>query len=183
MATYRSIATTETDPQAPITSALMKALEANPTAISEGATGAPRVLGKALGSTFLGGNALSGTTPQRWSNLDAMETIKIEGPWGSLINGAAIQIRFSNDNGASFGSYQTLVTNGTGATINVGTLLAYVNLRTGAQFSAATGSTTATLTNNAALTVPSNCNCFEIRCSSGGSFTAGILAWCLGGLQ
>lgn len=41
MATYRSIASTETDPQAPVTSALVKALEANPTAIAEGATGAP----------------------------------------------------------------------------------------------------------------------------------------------
>jgi hypothetical protein len=36
MATYRSIATTETDPQAPVTSALMKALEANPIAAFEG---------------------------------------------------------------------------------------------------------------------------------------------------
>lgn len=48
MATYRSIAPTETDPQAPITSALMKALEANPTAIAEGAAGAPRLLLGAL---------------------------------------------------------------------------------------------------------------------------------------
>jgi len=35
MATYRSIASTETDPQAPVTSALMKALDANATAIAE----------------------------------------------------------------------------------------------------------------------------------------------------
>ncbi len=41
MATYRSIAATETDPQAPVTAALMKALDANPTAIAEGAPGAP----------------------------------------------------------------------------------------------------------------------------------------------
>lgn len=36
MATYRSIATTETDPQAPITSSLMKALDANTTSAFEG---------------------------------------------------------------------------------------------------------------------------------------------------
>ena len=36
MATYRSIATTETDPQAPITSALMKALDGNVTSAFEG---------------------------------------------------------------------------------------------------------------------------------------------------
>lgn len=43
MTTYRAIASTETDPQAPETSALFKALEANPTAIAEGASGAPRI--------------------------------------------------------------------------------------------------------------------------------------------
>lgn len=43
MATYRDIATTEHDPQAPITAALMKALDANVDAVAEGATGAPLV--------------------------------------------------------------------------------------------------------------------------------------------
>lgn len=41
MATYRSIAATETDPQAPVTAALMKALDMNVDATAEGATGAP----------------------------------------------------------------------------------------------------------------------------------------------
>ena len=41
MATYRAIASTETDPEAPLSSALIKALALNPTAIAEGATGAP----------------------------------------------------------------------------------------------------------------------------------------------
>lgn len=52
MATYRAIATTETDPQAPVTSALMKALEANPTAITEGASGAPRIAFAALDTWY-----------------------------------------------------------------------------------------------------------------------------------
>lgn len=43
MATHRTIAATETDPLAPIVSALMKALEMNPRAMFEGATGAPRL--------------------------------------------------------------------------------------------------------------------------------------------
>lgn len=47
MATYRTIATSETIPDAPVTSTLMIALADNPTAIAEGATGAPRLLGKA----------------------------------------------------------------------------------------------------------------------------------------
>lgn len=48
MTTYRAIASTETDPQAPGTSALFKALEANPTAITEGASGAPRIQALAM---------------------------------------------------------------------------------------------------------------------------------------
>lgn len=59
MATYRSIATTETDPQAPLTSSLLKALEANPTAITEGASGAPRILDAALDT---GAATTAGTT-------------------------------------------------------------------------------------------------------------------------
>ena len=41
MTTYRSIASTETDPDSPVTATLMQALADNPTAISEGAVGAP----------------------------------------------------------------------------------------------------------------------------------------------
>lgn len=51
MATWRTIAATETDPEAPITSALMKALADNPRAIAEGASGADKILDAALGST------------------------------------------------------------------------------------------------------------------------------------
>ena len=41
MTTYRSIASTEIDPDSPVTATLMQALDDNPTAISEGATTAP----------------------------------------------------------------------------------------------------------------------------------------------
>lgn len=46
MATYRSIADSETDPKAPVTSELMKALALNPIAIMEGQSGAPRLAEK-----------------------------------------------------------------------------------------------------------------------------------------
>jgi len=48
MTTHRTIASTETDPQAPGVSALFKALADNPTAIAEGASGAPRIQDAAL---------------------------------------------------------------------------------------------------------------------------------------
>jgi len=51
MTTYVTIASTQTDPYAPQDSPLMKALADNPTAITEGASGAPRILDAALGST------------------------------------------------------------------------------------------------------------------------------------
>lgn len=51
MTTYVSIASTQTDPYAPLDSPLLKALADNPTAITEGASGAPRIVDAALGST------------------------------------------------------------------------------------------------------------------------------------
>lgn len=43
MADYITITDAQVDPEAPITSELMSALRDNPTAITEGATGAPKV--------------------------------------------------------------------------------------------------------------------------------------------
>lgn len=48
MTTYRTIASTETDGYSPATVPLFTALADNPTAIAEGASGAPRVDGRAL---------------------------------------------------------------------------------------------------------------------------------------
>lgn len=60
MTTYRAIASTETDPEAPITSTLMKALQQNVLAISESDSSAPSTL---FPSVLLGTiNTTSGTT-------------------------------------------------------------------------------------------------------------------------
>lgn len=45
MTTFRDIASSETDPEAWITAALMKALDSNLDAVCEGAPGAPRISG------------------------------------------------------------------------------------------------------------------------------------------
>ena len=50
----------------------IQALRDNPVAIAEGATGAPRVMGKALGGLYLGAGAFS-TTAFSFIGLDAME--------------------------------------------------------------------------------------------------------------
>ena len=59
MATYRVIAASEIDPDSPVTANVMTALDSNPTAIAEGASGAPKLAAK-----FTSFNATAG------SNLD-----------------------------------------------------------------------------------------------------------------
>lgn len=48
MADWTTITETATDPDAPVTSTLIKALRDNPSAIAEGASGAPRIVRSAL---------------------------------------------------------------------------------------------------------------------------------------
>lgn len=48
MADWTTITETATDPDAPVTSSLLKALRDNPSAIADGASGAPRIVRSAL---------------------------------------------------------------------------------------------------------------------------------------
>ena len=50
MADWTTITETATDPDAPVTSVLVKALRDNPQAIAEGASGAPRIDQRAMGT-------------------------------------------------------------------------------------------------------------------------------------
>ena len=50
MAEWTTITETATDPDAPVTSTLIKALRDNPAAIAEGASGAPRINQPAMGT-------------------------------------------------------------------------------------------------------------------------------------
>ena len=62
MTTYRTIASTETDADSPVTVQLMTALADNPNAIAEGASGAPRVVSPALDLTFKTGSSAGAGT-------------------------------------------------------------------------------------------------------------------------
>lgn len=66
MTTYRAIASTETDPEAPITSTLMKALQQNVLAISEGDSTVPGLL---RNTALLGTIATTSGTTQTLSSL------------------------------------------------------------------------------------------------------------------
>jgi hypothetical protein len=165
MATHRTIAATETDPQAPLVSALFKALDGNATAIAEGALNAPKVVTPALGMYF-DAFALDGTTSQSSLAMDRIANVLIDAHCKPS-SGAALQIRFSNNNGGSWGSFQSLsaVLSSTAHT----RLYGYVNLQTGDYkiIKAETDTAAVPAIQQGTLTVPSNCNAIDIRMGAG----------------
>ena len=133
------------------------ALRDNPVAIAEGAPGAPKVQGVGLGQVFLGLVNTSGSSAVGFSDAERVEGIAFFG--GKLGTGAVIQIRFSNNNGSSWGSWQTLVgDSGTGTSDFVGFVDFRRNRRRVAnRFNGETGG----------LTIPSGMNAFQIRSNGG----------------
>jgi hypothetical protein len=63
MTSYITITDAETDPSAPLTSELAKKWRDNPIAITEGATGAPRIVGAAMFGTSAGTTVLRDCLP------------------------------------------------------------------------------------------------------------------------
>lgn len=176
MATYRSVASTETDPQAPVTSALMKALEANPTAIAEGASGAPKVMGIALGGVYFGSGSASGSI--NTLNLDNAKTVRFD--LGVSQTGSAtriLQFSFSNDNGSSWGSAQNSVT----VNFNnedTGTGVFVVDLETGDWSGYLTADDFGS--GSGTFTVPADCNAVRVGWNSSVSSWR-LFSTCIGG--
>jgi hypothetical protein len=150
-----------------------RALRDNPIAIAEGATGAPRVEGRAL-DTFMGTLSLVDTTATGFIDLDGFELIRAV---GNIDEGAVVarnlQIRFSNDNGSSYGSYQAITPSAGSAVQNIEM---FFNMRTGVGRFLTGG-----LNNALTLTVPANANAFQMR-FDGSSRTATFSFFCFGGL-
>lgn len=184
MTSYITIANTEVDPDSPITADLMTKLRDNPIAISEGSSGAPKVSKLALGGLLLGVSAASGTS---WSGITSIGTVsEIFVNW-SITSGTGstivAEVRFSNDNGTTWGSAQTLLTvspTGTASLPNQATGSANINLVSGARsasgsflhtriVSGASTNVPDSATNVTALTVPANCNGVQFRSNSGSS--------------
>lgn len=178
MATYRTIATSETNPQAPVTSALMKALDANPTAIAEGASGAPRVDGRALGGVCLGSLTLSSISWAAVTDLDRVGFVRL----GLAIDfgtNAVISVQYSNDNGGSWGSTQQI----TGLSVGAAGFLAgdaTINLQTGVTRAIGTHSTNGPVSASHTHTVPSNCNAVRFQVSANSGYA---MVYVLGGLE
>lgn len=165
----------------------MRNLRDNIAAMASAASGAPKVRGRALKDTFEGYRGVAASNAaMAYTTLDELETLKLEIGFANLTNASSCEIGFSNDNGASYGAYQTLFTNngGSGATAG-GTALFRVNLRTGAVggftvFSYASIVPQITQVNSV-FTVPANCNAFRVRANA--SWMASLLLWGLGGLE
>ena len=159
----------------------IQALRDNPVAIADGDTGAPRVKGKALGSTFVGYGSSNGTTFTNFTDLDGMQTIKVDILKEDGYSGSpTIEVQFSSDNGATWGSAQDLsLSTFPGPEIAQGSV--YINLVSGMARGFYAGNVTA-VSVSTTLTVPTNCNAFGIRASTSGG-TLRALVFCLGGIE
>ena len=152
---------------------MLRALRDNPIAMAEGAAGAPKVQGVALGGISMGDINAVAPTPAGYIDCDRFETIV---GWGYIFAGAAtdLEARYSNNNGSSYGAYQSVI-----GSIGVGNhyLNFRLNLRTGVFFAISNSG----LGLGGTHTVPANCNAFQLRVT-GASGTALILdSFCIGG--
>lgn len=133
MATYRSIAATETDANSPVTTTLMVALAENPVAIAEGASGAPRVSPAAQGVTVISGSAsgtvtLTGFAPYEGTHVTLQYV-------NSVAAASNIQISLSDDGV----SYSTPLTIATSTGNDFGSSMIDVNFSDGAVTAVASG--------------------------------------------
>jgi len=135
------------------------ALRDNPVAIAEGATGAPRVHGKALGGVWLGSLTMTGTAGMGFTALDGVSLIRADIVVTTPNTGAFLRARYSNDNGATWGSWQnTTVTSDSGG--GFGALA--LNLQTGdwSLYGSGAGAT------SGIHTVPTTANAFQLSWST-----------------
>lgn len=102
MATYRSIALSETDANSPVTQTLMEALADNPTAIAEGASGAPKL---AVNQA----SAIAGASSNLvFSGLDDFSGLIIRGSYASSDVSTTVTFEISTD-GASYTDTTTII--------------------------------------------------------------------------
>lgn len=105
MTDYVEILDTQIEPDAPLTAVLAGQWRDNPIAIAEGSPGAPKVASRAL-QGFLLPTIQFTTTPAGYTNLGNFSEFLIYG----LLPGAVgeMRIRFTNNNGSTWGAAQAL---------------------------------------------------------------------------
>jgi hypothetical protein len=169
MTAYTVISNSDIDQDSPVTQELVTALRDNPLAIAEGAPGAPKVSKFALGGLLLGSFSASGSNWAGLTGLGAIEEIAFNwygGKSSSVTYPIQVSIRFTNDGGATWGAEQVLISKSSSAQqSNLGSGFSHINLKTGEKNSVGYLETTTGLSveNVTALTVPLNCDGFQIR--------------------
>lgn len=175
MADWEEPLDSQTDPDAPITSQLGKRWDNNVVAMAEGAEGAPRVQGIALGGVSLGAASVPSGGYATWTNCDGVGLVVSnftwEAPYSSLH-----YVSFSSNGGTTWSSGRAIFTTSASSSPHSG--LFRINLQTGVWFymNYSTGKT-----DGGTVTAISNCNAFRISKSVS---TNGPMydAYCLGGL-
>ena len=148
------------------------ALRDNPVAIAEGAPGAPRVNGLALGGVYIGTLARIDTTdPIGINDIGDFETIVLRGLM-SPVN-SEIQISFSSNNGVTFGDWQRINPRSTLASPGASTYCDYVIRKSEGNIVSSgtlipTGSSDPSVSDlytsdTRSLTIPSDANAFRLR--------------------
>lgn len=179
MTDYVAPVASKTDPGMGITSEWGKAVDNRPLAMFEGATGAPKLQPLAL-DLYLGDGAWAGTTGAGLTGLGTLDGVLIW--WGGNNGGTqnVAQVRLSNDNGTTWGSWQTF-SNAVGASALTNGI-AVLGLKTGMIRNAHCPSAVPSAGYNiysATLTVPTGgANAFQLRGSNStfdGKFT--VFGW------
>lgn len=98
MANYRTIATSETIPDAPVTSTLMIALAENPVAIAEGVSGAPKI------AIYQQSSRAGSNSNLTFTSLGPYSGIIIHGKYASQSENRSVTISASTDGSSFFGS-------------------------------------------------------------------------------
>ena len=149
--------TAEYEVGAPATSLSFERWFRNPVALAQGAAGAPKVSGIALDNVYIGFGAGTGGVgiPVIKTDLGRVKTLQMDVTVGCSATWN-FQLGFSNDNGASWGSYQNLGPTGNGSGVKflmrvIINLIAGVTSYTGI-IGAGPGAA------NTTLSVPSGCN-------------------------
>ena len=166
MATWYNHAATTFDPETGLFSEDMQALISNPVAIAEGAAGAPRVEGRALGGMFIGSDTISTSIWAEVIDLDLVGFFRVF-ITVDLGTGGDINVQYSNTNGVSWGATQqfTFLSSGSPG-IFTGEIV--LNLQTGAGVAVGVHTVIGATLETVAHTVPALCNAVRILASSGG---------------
>ena len=113
MADWTNITDTAVDPDAPLTSQLAYAWRDNPIAIAEGATGAPRIVPRAMNNWYGRVQLDTTTTPVVISGLDSSTTLAVVGSFTNGISDTAtLQISGSADGGSTWGIWLNITSGG-----------------------------------------------------------------------